>query len=216
MQARFMLAAAFVVVVSALVTGRAAAGSEPGVVLGTRSIDLFHSASVRVSGIAARSAQVRPLGANDRSGLAYEWKPYRWQRLRSHDGTWHGLLPAPPLFGIYRLQLRLGKKVLSSPRWLLRVLPRGTMARRAFPTAVGAVRGYVAHLHGHPALVAAKVWPLAGYDHRDPRLNRLFVIAYAPRGDNRASARLGMFVSLVRNGYHGRWRVLEATTQPYG
>ena len=63
MQARFMLAAALVVVVSALVTGGAAAGSEPEVVLGTRSIDLFHSASVRVSGIAARSAQVRPLGA---------------------------------------------------------------------------------------------------------------------------------------------------------
>jgi len=215
MQARLMLAAA-IVVVAAVVTGAATAGSDPEVVLGTRSIDLFHSASVRVSGIAARSAQVRPLGANDRRGLAYEWKPYRWQTLGAYDGTWRGLLPAPPLFGIYRLQLRLGKKVLSSPRWLLRVLPRGTMARRAFPTAVAAVRGYVAHLHGHPVLVAARAWPLAGYDHRDPRMNRLFVIAYAPRGDNRASARLGMFVSLVRNGYHGRWRVLEATTQPYG
>ena len=90
------------------------------------------------------------------------------------------------------------------------------MARRAFPTAVAAVHSYVAHLPGHPALVAAKVWPLASYDHRDARLNRQFVIAYAPRGDNRASARLGMFVSTVRNGYHGRWRVLEATTQPYG
>jgi hypothetical protein len=216
MQARLMLAAASLVVVSAVVTGAAAAGSEPEVVLGTRSIDLFHSASVRVSGIAARSAHVRPLGANDRGGLAYEWKPYRWRELRAHDGTWRGLLPAPPLFGIYRLQLRAGKKVLSSPRWLLRVLPRGTMARRAFPTVVAAVRGYVAHLHGHPALVAARAWPLAGYDHRDPRLNRLFVIAYAPRGDNRASSRLGMFVSLIRDGYHGRWRVLEATTQPYG
>ena len=44
----------------------------------------------------------------------------------------------------------------------------------------------------------------------------LFVIAYAPRGDNRPGSRLGRFISTVRNGYHGRWRVLEVTTQPYG
>lgn len=127
MQTRLMLVAALVVVAAA-VTGAAAAGSKPDVVLGTRSIDLYQSASVRVSGIAARSAQVRPVGANDGSGQVYEWKPYRWQALRPHNGTWRGLLPAPPLFGIYRLQLRVDRKVLSSPRWLLRVLPHGAMA----------------------------------------------------------------------------------------
>jgi len=215
MRTKLMLAAALVVAVAA-VTEVAAAASKPEVVLRTRSIDLYHSAAVRVSGIAARSAQVRPLGANDRSGLAYEWKPYRWQALQVRDGTWRGLLPAPPLFGVYRLQLRAGGEVISSPGWLLRVLPHGTMSRRAFPTAVAAVRGYVTNLPGHEDLIAMKRWPLSGYDHRDPRLNQLFVIAYAPRGDQRPSSRLGRFVSTVRNGYHGRWRVLVATTQPYG
>jgi hypothetical protein len=42
------------------------------------------------------------------------------------------------------------------------------------------------------------------------------VIAYAPRGDSRPGSRLGLFVSTVRSGFRGRWRVLEATTQPYG
>jgi hypothetical protein len=215
MHTKHMLAA-MLVVAAAAVTEVAAAANQPEVVFGTRSIDLYHSASVRVSGIAARSAQVRPVGANDRSGLAYEWKPYRWQALQAHGGMWHGVLPAPPLFGIYRLQLRAGRKVVSSPRWLLRVLPHGTMARRAFSTSVAAVHGYVVHLPGDQVLVASRRWPLAGYDHRDPRLNRLFVIAYAPRGDRRPGSRLGRFISTVRNGYHGRWRVLEATTQPYG
>lgn len=215
MGTKLMLAAALVVAAAA-VTEVAAAGSKPEVVLGTRSIDLYHSAAVRVSGIAGRSAQLRPVGANDRSGLAYEWKPYRWQALKALDGTWRGLLPAPPLFGIYRLQLRVVGRVMSSPRWLLRVLPRGTMNRRAFPTSAAAVRGYVAHLPGDETLVALKRWRLAGYDHRDPRLNRLFVIAYAPRGDHRPGSGRGEFISTVRDGYRGRWRVLEATTQPYG
>lgn len=217
MRAKLMLVAT-VVTATAVVTAAAAGGSPVRVMLGARAIDLYHSAPVRVSGITARSAQVRLIGAIDRQALAYEWKPYRWQALRSSHGTWRGSLPAPPLFGIYRLQLRVdgGQKVLSSPRWLLRVVPHGTMAWRAFPTALAAVRGYVAHLPGSKILVASRRWPLADFDHRDAQLNRQFVIAYAPRGDSRSGSRVGRFVSTVRNGYHGRWRVLEATTQPYG
>jgi hypothetical protein len=186
-------------------------------VLGPRTVDLFHSASVRVSGIAARTVEVRPVGAIDRSGLAYEWTPYRWRALRARHGAWRGPLSPPPLFGVYRLQLRLdhGRRVLSSARWLLRVFPSGTIRRPAFPTPVGALRHFVAHLRGHEVLVASRRWRLASFDHRDPRLNRLFAIAYAPRGDRRRSARLGLFVTTVRSGYRGRWRFLEATTQPY-
>jgi hypothetical protein len=90
------------------------------------------------------------------------------------------------------------------------------MKRRSFSSNPGAVRNFVAHLPGDKVLVASRRWPLASFDHRDPRLNRLFVIAYAPRGDKRPSSRLGLFVTTARNGFHGRWRVLEATTQPYG
>jgi hypothetical protein len=188
------------------------------VVLGSRAVDLFHSQSIRVSGITARSVEVRLVGAIDRAGRAYEWTPYRWRALRLRRGTWRGLLPAPPLFGIYRLRLRLdhGRRFLSSSGWLVRVFPRGTMKRRSFSSNAGAVRNFVAHLPGDKVLVASRRWPLASFDHRDPRLNRLFVIAYAPRGDKLPRSRLGLFVTTARNGFHGRWRVLEATTQPYG
>lgn len=185
--------------------------------LRTPVIDLFHSASVRVTGTTGREAEVRLLGANDRSGLAYEWKPYPWQRLRAGQGASRGALPAPPLLGIYRLQLRLdpGHRLVSRTSWLLRVFPRGTESRPSFARPGGVLRDYVAHLPGHKVLVAVKRWPMAAFDHRDPRLHRLFAIAYCPRGDNRQSTRLGKFITAVRDGFHGRWRLLEATTGPY-
>ncbi len=192
----------------------------PHVRLSLRSsvIDLFQSATVKVSGVTVRQAEARLLGATDESGLAYEWTPYRWQRLRLVRGTWQGVLPSPALHGIYRVQLRLdhGRARLSSNNWLLRVFPHGRSTRRSFPTPLAAIRGFVAHRPGDDVLVALRRWPEAAFDHRDPRLHRLFAVAYAPRGDNRAGSRLGLFVTTVRDGYHGRWRVLSATVQPYG
>jgi hypothetical protein len=222
MRARLLPAVAFVAAALALtgvagVAHTAVAGTGPvRVALGSRSIDLYQYASVRVTGLTARSVEVRLVGAIDRRGLAYEWTPYRWRALRMSHGAWRGRLPAPPLLGIYRLQLRVGGgRILSSARWLLGVFPPGTMARRSSSTAAGAVRGFVAHLRGDNVLVASRRWPLARFDHRDPRLNRVFVVAYAPRGDDRPGSRSGMFVTTVRDGYHGRWRVLEAASQPY-
>ena len=218
MRTKLSLAAAAAIGAAALTTV-ANAGGHPRVrlVVTTPAIDLYHSAPVRVSGTAARSVDVRLVGANDRSGLAYQWAPYRWRALRIHGGTWRGLLPAPPLFGIYRLQIRLdhSSKFLSSTHWLLRVFPSGTLRRSSFPTAAAAIRDFVSHLRGHQVLVALRRWPQAKFDRRDPRLNRLFAIAYAPRDDSRPDSRLGLFVTTVRNGFHGRWRVLEASTQPY-
>jgi hypothetical protein len=180
-------------------------------------IDLFHSSSVSVSGITAHGVEVRLLGAIDRSGLAYQSTAYRWRPLELRGGTWRAVLPAPPLSGMYQLQLGVdrGHTLLTSRRWLLRVFPPGTTTRRSFPSAVAAVREFVAHLPRHQVLRAVRRWPQASFDHRSPRLHRLFVIAYAPRGDKRRSSRLGLFVTTVRDGYHGRWRLLEATTEPY-
>jgi hypothetical protein len=222
-QSKLFIAAAGLLAAAGLTgvaTARHAASAKPGAVrmmFGPPSIDLYHSASVRATGIVARSVEVRLVGAIDGAGLAYEWTPYRWRQLRFRDGAWRGVLPAPPLFGIYRLRLRLdhGRSFLSSGRWLLRVFPSGTMSRPSFPTAVAAVRHFVARLPGHEALVALRRWPLARFDHRDQRLNRLFVIAYAPRGDNNLTSRTGLFISTVRDGFDGRWRVLQATAQPY-
>lgn len=180
-------------------------------------IDLYRSAAIAVSGIVVRRVDVRLLGAIDRTGPAYEWTPYRWRRLRLRDGKWRGSLPAPPLFGVYRLQLRLdgGRRFLSSKHWLLRVFPPGTLARPSLRTPVAAIRYFVAQLRGHQILVAHRRWPMASFDHRDSRLQRLFAVAYAPRGDHKAGSRLGLFVTTVRDGYHGGWRILQATTQPY-
>jgi len=178
-------------------------------------IDLYHPAEITVAGTGGSHPEVRLLGAVDRDGLAYEWTPYPWQRLELLHGFWHGVLPAPPLFGIYQLQLRLDEtRKFTSPHWLLRVYPAEAMGRRSFPTALAAIRDFVARLAGMQ-LVAVRPWRQAPFDHRDPRLNRMFVIAYAPRGDRRPDSRLGLFVTTVRDGFHGRWRLLTATTRPY-
>jgi hypothetical protein len=103
---------------------------------------------------------------------------------------------------------------LQSRHWLLRVLPPGTLKRPAFATPRAVIRDYVSGLPGNQVLVVARPYPRAAYDHRDSRLHRLFVIAYAPRSDNQPSSQLGLFITTVRNGYHGRWRLLEATIRP--
>ena len=219
MRTKLLLGSAAIAGAAVLTTVANAGGqSQVRVVVAAPAIDLYHSASIRVSGTAARSVEVRLVGAIDRSGLAYKWTPYPWRALRAHQGSWRGLLPAPPLYGIYRLRLRLdhGGRFLSSARWLVRVLPKRTLRRQSFPTAADAINGFVAALRGHQVLVASKRWPLAKFDHRDPRLNQLYVIAYAPSVDSPPDSRLGLFISVVRNGFHGRWRLLEATTQPYG
>jgi hypothetical protein len=187
------------------------------VALGPAVIDLLQTASIRVDGLAAHRVEVGLLGATDPLGLAYQWTPYRWRALRLRDGTWRGVLPAPALPGVYEVELRIdhSHRLLTSAHWLLSVFPRGTMARLSFPSAVAVARDFVAGLAGHQVLVALRRWPQASFDHRDPRLHRIFVIAYAKRGDTRASSRLGLFLTTVRDGFQARWRLLTATTQPY-
>jgi len=171
---------------------------------------------VSVSGITATSVSARLLDANDPAGVAYQWTPYRWRRLEPVRGRWSGVLSAPPLLGIYQLQLQIQqpKQLLRSPHWLLRVLPPGTLNRPAFTTPLAVIRNYVSELPGNQILVAERPWPQAGYDHRDPRLLGLFVIAYAPQSDNTPSTQRGLFIATFRDGYHGRWRLLEATVSP--
>jgi hypothetical protein len=176
----------------------------------------FGLARVSVSGIATDALSVRVRDANDPAGLAYRWTPYRWRRLRLVRGRWHGVLLAPPLLGVYQLQFRVPQhtRLLQSPQWLLRVLPPGALRRAAFPSPQAVIRDYVRELPGDQVLVADRAWSPPEYDRRDPRLVRLFVIAYAPRGDGSRSSRLGRFIATFRDGFAGRWRLLEATTEP--
>jgi hypothetical protein len=184
--------------------------------LGSRVIGHFHSNSISVSGLQARSVGVRLLGATDMNGRAYQWTPYKWQRLRLGRGTWRGVLPAPAFLGIYQLQLRLdhGREFLTNTHWLDRVFPYGTERRPAFATSAEVINDYVAHLPGHQVLVNTTPWPLASWDHRNPRLHDFFAIAFAPRG--RKGHKVGRFVMTVREGFHGRWRLLQVAVQPDG
>jgi hypothetical protein len=168
--------------------------------------------------MSARSVSMHLAGATDESGLAYQWTPYRWHRLRLIHGAWRGLLPAPALRGIYQLQFRLhaGKRLLHSPHWLLRVLAPGTLNRPSFPTPADVIRHFVSQLPGDQVLIHVRRWPQASFDRRDPRLNRIFVIAYARRGNTKPGAQLGLFITTIRNGFNGQWSLLQATVQPYG
>lgn len=195
---------------------QARVGSTVRVLLRPRVVD-YGAARVSISGISAAAVSVRLQGADDPAGRAYRWTPYRWRRLRLVRGKWCGVLPAAPLRGVYQLQFQVERRprLLQSRHWLLRVLSPGTLRRSAFSTPRAVIRDYVSDLPGNQVLIAVRGWPHAAFDHRDPRMHRLFVIAYAPRGDKRLSARRGLFITTVRDGYHGRWRLLQATVGPY-
>jgi hypothetical protein len=182
------------------------------------TINLFHPTSVSVAGLSARTVEVRLKGATDPAGLAYEWTRYRWRRLRLSDGVWTGALAAPALLGVYELQLRVdgGRKVVQSPNWLLQVFRPQTLSRPTFRRPEMVVRDFVRRIPGDQAVMALRRLRPAAFDHRDTRLNRIFAVAYAPRGDTRPGAQLGLFVTTVRAGLHDRWRLLDATVEPYG
>ena len=94
-----------------------------------------------------------------------------------------------------RARLRSGRRPL-----FLRVFAPGTGARPSFANPVDVVRWWVRTVP-HAKLVALKAWPRPGFDLRDLRLHRLFVVAYSPPGHPQVRDRLGMFVTAVRDGY---------------
>jgi hypothetical protein len=173
-------------------------------------VRLHQQATVAVSGVHAGSIQVRLSGAAYADGT-----PLPWRSLRLVGGAWRGSLPAPALPGVYAVLLRTGAgaQTLGQRHGFLRVFARGTRARPSFDEPADVVRWWVRAIP-HGTLVAFKAWPRPAFDRRDPRLHRLFVVAYSPPGHPLVGDRLGMFVTAFRNGYHGRWRLLEATVEP--
>jgi hypothetical protein len=167
--------------------------------------------AISVHGMSGSSVEARLAGATDASGNAMPWT-----HLTRSDGSWQGTLPAPSLLGIYLVQLRKGKgtRIVGSNHWMLRVFRPGTLNRRSFATPEQVARDWVAQLPGHAKLVAMKRWRRPDFDHRDRRLHQLLVIAWLPKGRHKRSDRLGIFVTAVRDGFSGRWRLLEATALP--
>ena len=115
-----------------------------------------------------------------------------------------------------RLEVRAGagRPVARSANWMLRVFPAGTLSRPSFATPEGVAKWWVRTATGHARLKALRRWPRPAFDLRDHRLHQLLVVAYSPVGHPGVDNRLGMFVTAVRNGFDGRWCLLEATLQP--
>ncbi len=187
-----------------------AAGSGPRVSLRPGIATLGRPAAIVVTGIDAPSLQARLAGASTARGRALPWT-----QLRLANGRWRGTLPAPELRGIYPVELRIrpGAPVLHSRTWLLRVFAPGTLARPSFATPEEVGRWWVRSVPGR-TLVAMKRWPRPTFDRRDTRLHQLLVLAYSPPDRPALRDRLGIFVTAVRDGFDGRWRLLEATVVP--
>ena len=168
-----------------------------------------HPIAVAVAGVEATSVQARAKGSTELLGRRLPWTTL------VYDGTaWRGTLPPPELRGVYRLELKLGSRITTSPDWLVRVYARGTSARPAFATPEGVARWWVSTLPSRAHVVALKHWPLPAFDRRDPKLHQLLVVAYSRAGHPAVRDRLGMFVTAVRDDPHARWRLLEATESP--
>jgi hypothetical protein len=201
----------------AAATGSASADAgEPSAIVAAHPaiVRLGGFSKVTVSGVAGASLEVRLPGATTTWGTSFGWRP-----LVRGPGGWFGTLPRPALRGVYPIEIRTGRGpgVLTSRRWLLRVLAPGTLARPALATPLAVARWWVATAPARESrLVAFKRWPLPDSDRRDPRLHRLLVIAYSRVGDRRVRDRLGIWITAFRTTLHGRWRLLEATVEPPG
>lgn len=182
----------------------------PQVSLSPAVVLLGGRARVRVAGWPAPTLEVALEGATDRQGRLLGWR-----RARLSGGTWWAELPRPALRGIYPLLLRehANSKVVRSPHWLFRIYRRAAAQEPTFASPQETVRWWVGTVP-HRTLAALKQWPQSDLDKRDPKLHRVFVVAYNPPRRPGVANRLGRFVTAVREGYSGRWRLLEATVQP--
>jgi hypothetical protein len=186
-------------------------GSGARIALQPAVTTLGQPARITVVGVDAPTLEARLAGASIRHGA-----PAAWVRLHRVQGRWQGTLPTPELRGIYPVELRLrpGAPLLRSRNWLLRVFAPGTLARPSFATPEAVARWWVRTVPGHATLVALRRWPRPAFDRRDTRLHQLFVLAYSLADRPAVRDRLGIFVTAVRDGYSGNWRLLEATTVP--
>jgi hypothetical protein len=198
------------VLVGAGAGGAASPPVVPQVSLRPATVVLGGNATVLVAGWHESHLEVALSGATNRTGRLLGWRVARRQ-----GPAWIVDLPRPALRGIYPVLLRerAGAPVVRSAHWLLRVFRRQSAGEPTFTTAQGAVRWWVQTAR-HATVAALKRWPRSDLDKRDPRLHRLFVVAFNLRGRPGVSNRLGRFVTAVRDGYGGPWRLLEANVQP--
>jgi hypothetical protein len=186
------------------------ATAAPHVDLQPAVVTLGEPVTVVVSGWRPSHLEVALAGATTARGRLLGW------RTAHRAGVaWAATLPRPALRGIYPVLLRArpASAVVRSPRWLLRIFRRAARGEPTFATPQAVVRWWV-QTRPQGTVAALRRWRRSDFDKRDTRLHRLYVVAYNPPGKPGVANRLGMFVTVVRDGYSGRWRLLEATVQP--
>jgi len=168
-------------------------------------------ASVSVSGLAeATEVDVRILGASDFRGDVMPWIP-----LHRRFGDWRARLSQPVLPGIYPIEVRErpALEVTAARLVYLRVYEPGTTAHPLFSTPRQVAWWWVTDVE-HGTVVAMRRWPGTLFDHRLEKLHRLYVIAYTPARTSGRADRLGAWITVVREGYAGGWRLLAASVTP--
>jgi len=200
-----------VVVIATVLATAAIAAASPQVTLSHAVVPLGRTTTVTVTGVDAPTLQVHLLGSSERLGKAVPWTP-----LHRVGKRWQATLPAPEFRGIYPIELRVarGSAILRSDSWLLRVFAKGTLSLPSFKTPDEVARYWVRLATGTGRLEALRHWPRPAFDRRVRQLHELMVIAYSTPSSRNVKDRLGIFVTAVRDGYHGRWRLLEATETP--
>jgi hypothetical protein len=206
----FVVAAALAVAAAASATGNSPrSNASVRVELQPPVVSLREHARIAVSEVHTGPLEVRLAGATDEQGRALPWRSLR---LAGH--AWVGTLAAPALHGVYPVVLRIGAtETPLRPGRLLRVLEPGTRERPTYRAPSDVARWWVRTV-AHGTLVALRAWPRPAFDRRDLRLHRLFVVAYTLPGHRAVRDRLGMFITVFRDGYASQWQLLEATVEP--
>jgi len=196
---------AAVVLSGALPTGAYAA---PRLRLEPPVIGLRHATTVVLTGVRGGVPKVELADTTDLPGMRPEWLPM-WKA----GASWRATLAAPPFLGVYPVRIRIGRTIIGSPVWLLRVFRRDTCMRRSFASPTEVPVWWIRRV-AHATPVAVRPWRLSTHDRRDPRLHRKFVVAYNPAGHRAVGDRLGTFITAVRDGYGGRWCLLQESVYP--
>jgi len=180
------------------------------IIVTPRVVPEYDSASITVNGLAgARSVEVRMLGA---SGIRGTLLP--WIKLHRQRRTWRARLPQPVLPGIYPIKLRsVPSHSAQGEIVYARVYDGGTDFQPLFVAPEEVAAWWATQIAGG-SLVAVRRWHRTDFDHRLSRLHRVFVIAYDPSGHPASPDKLGAWITAVKEGYHGKWHLLEASTTP--
>jgi hypothetical protein len=168
-------------------------------------------AKIEVVGLAHVSGvEARLVGASGVTG-----KLFPWIELHRRGDSWIVRLPQPVLAGIYPIEVRTRPPHVITPAVTayLRVYWPGTVTHPLFATPEQVAKSWVRSVVGGK-LDAIRRWPGTAIDHRLPALHRLFVVAYYPPNQNGETERLGVWITAVREGFRGRWRLLEASVTP--